>query len=118
MAKILKKLLKNPIRNIPVFIISLLIIYFIGRMLYLTFGIITLAGYIIICFYGMVKIINKPKRIFVWAFGVILGAIALKILIENFIPSVSGTEKDLLSSGIILAVIILLFMKSKSFKKS
>jgi len=114
---LIEKIRENPIKNIPILVISLIFIYFLGVTLYDSFGLLTLLGYIFASVYGLTKIIDDPRRTVVWAVGFIIGAVAINLFFENFVPMIKGGDMVSLISGlVILYVVVMFYLKSKELE--
>ena len=114
---VLKKIIENPIQNIFIFIVTIVIIYLLGVTLYNEFGIITAIGYIFACIYGITKIIDKLERAIIWAVGYIIGAIVIPLALENIIPIMKKADwASLIAILVMVYVIFMLYMKSRELK--
>jgi hypothetical protein len=114
---IISKIWENPIRNIFILIIILIIIFYLGIALFEAFGIITAIGYLFACIYGLVKIIDKPDRAVVWFGGYIIGALIGPILLESALPILKqGDWSSVIAIGVIGIVVLMLYLRSKELK--
>ncbi len=114
---LIEKILEDPIRNGTILIFSSIIAYYFGRVLYETFGLFTLLGYSFACLQGLIKIIDDPRRPIFWGVGFVVGANAVNLFFENFLPMIEGKNMVSIISGlVILYVILTLYLKAKELK--
>lgn len=112
-----KKISENPMRNILVLIVSGYIMFAFAQYFYQYFSILTLITYIFFCLKGVTKIINDPRRTVVWAVGFVIGATAVKMISENFIPTINFKDiASIISLMITVYVILALYLKSRELK--
>lgn len=115
---IFNKILDNPIRNIIILIVVLIVIYYLGVEIYEAFGIITAVGYVFACIYGLARIIDKPNRALVWAVGYMIGAIIIPIGLESVLPILNQRDWSSLIALIVIGIVLLmLYLKARELKK-
>jgi len=119
LSSLFKELSRDPIRNILILVISLIIVFYMGIALYDAFGLLTVVSYILFCIYGLTRIIRKPERTLIWAVGFMVGAVASNMFFENFIPTIKGGDAtSIYSALIILLVIFMFYFKSRELKNT
>ena len=115
---LLDKIAENPVRNLFILLLSIFFILVLGWALMESFGVITFIGYLMICLFGLTKIIDSPQRAFYWFAGSILGAISILLAIDLFLPTLQKRDAaSIVSLMVIIAIIGYLFIKSTQFKK-
>ena len=115
--RFIDSILKDPIRNIFILIISIIVIWVLGKTLYDSFGIITALGCLFACTYGITKIIDKPERAVIWAVGYIIGALILPIVLDSIAPIMNQRDwSSLISIFVIGFVILMLYLKARELK--
>ena len=115
---IIKRILDNPIQNIFILIVVLIIIYVLGIAIFEAFGIITAVGYVFACIYGLARIIDKPNRALVWAVGYIIGALIIPIALESILPILNQRDWSSLIAIIVIGIVLLmLYLKARELKK-
>jgi hypothetical protein len=112
-----KKIAKDPLKNIAIILVSLMIIWFMAQAI-VPFGIFTTISYVIACLYGFSKIIDNPNRPLIWGVGFVIGSQAIKLITTSFLPMIKeGTSVSILSGLVILYVIVTLYIKAYRLKK-
>jgi len=107
----------NPIQNIFILIVVLIIVYYMGVALFEAFGIITAIGYVFACIYGLAKIIDKPDRAVVWAVGYIIGALILPIALESMVPILNKADWSSLIAVVVVGfVLLMLYLRARELK--
>lgn len=107
----------NPIQNIFILFVILIMIYVLGVALFEAFGIIAAIGYVFACIYGLAKIIDKPDRAVVWAVGYIIGALILPIALESILPIMKRADwSSLIAIVVIGFVLLMLYLKARELK--
>ncbi len=115
--ELFEKILENPVRNIIILIVSGYIIYAMGEVIFESYGLITLLGYIFSCLYGISKIVDDPRRTVAWGVGYFIGAMAFKMIPEFIFPELkSVTWVSTISILVILYVIIQFYLKARKLK--
>jgi hypothetical protein len=111
--------LKRPIRNTFSLIISIILIYIMGHIIYFLLGFIALIGYFFTCLYGLIKIINKPWRLIIWAVGYTLITIAISLffiyLYPDFNKKITSFSLSFLFTFIIILLLLLQGLKLKKY---
>ena len=119
LSSLFKELSRDPIRNILILVVSLIIVFYMGVALYDAFGLLTVVSYILFCIYGLTRIIRKPERTLFWAVGFMIGAVASNMFFENFMPTIKGGDAtSIYSALIILLVIVMFYFKSRELKNT
>ena len=114
---LIEKILEDPIRNITMLIFSAILVFYFGRVLYDTFGLLTLLGYSFACLRGLIKIIDDPRWSIVWGVGFVFSATAVNLFFENFVPMIEGKDVvSLISALVILYVVVTLYLKARKLK--
>lgn len=109
---------KDPIRKILLILISPILINALAEAIY-DFSWLAMTGYYFACIYGFSKILDDPYRIIKWGVGYIIGAVAVKMIFENMIPSYDGNNAVSILSVIVIGyVIIMLYLKARELKNS
>ena len=116
-SSLIEKIFENPIRNIIILIVSGYIIYAMGDVIFDSYGIIPLLGYIFSCLYGISKIVDDPRRTVAWGVGYFIGALAFKMIPEFIFPQLdSMTWVSVISILVILYVIVQFYLKAQDLK--
>ncbi len=115
--KIFNRIKKHPFKNILILLIAPILIYFVASII-LEFSTFATIGYVLICIYGFIHILDKPLNILMWGAGYILGAIAINLVFNKLIPAVSEkTITSIFTAIVLFAMIILLFVQSRKLRK-
>jgi hypothetical protein len=115
--KLSNKIKKHPFKNTLIILIAPILIYFVANII-LEFSKFATIGYILICIYGFVHILDKPLNILLWGASYVIGAIAISLLFNKLIPAISEKTFTSIFTGIILlSIIILLFLQSRKLRK-
>ena len=112
------KLKKNPLKGSSFLIISLIIIFYMGKIIYDFLGLITLAGYVLTCLIGIPKLIEKPIRTVVWGFSYFLAAVAVGLFIKYLIPMIeSKSITASISLVVALMTTVFVYIKARQWRK-
>lgn len=115
--KLIKKIKKDPIRNILIILIAPILIYFVAHLLF-DFSIIASVVYILVCIYAFTSILENPTKVITWGAGYLIGTIAIGLIFSKLIPILSKNDWTSIFSGIILiCIIITILAKSHHIKK-
>ena len=115
--KLFNKIKKHPFKNILIILIAPILIYFVANII-LEFSTFATIGYILICIYGFIHILDKPLNILIWGVGYIIGAIAISLMFNKLIPTISEKTFTSIFTGVVLfAMIALLFIQSRKLRK-
>ena len=92
-----EKIEKNPRKNIPLIIISPIIIYAMAEAL-LPLSIFAVIGYVVACLYGFSNILDNPNRMLLWGVGYAIGAAITPIIFSSVWPEIQkGTSISIFS---------------------
>jgi hypothetical protein len=115
--KLFRKIKKNPLKSILVIIVAPILMYFIATLIY-DFSAIATAGYIILCIYAFHNIIDDPTKLITWGAGYIMGAVAISLIFNKLIPTLSRNDWTSVFAGFVLIyIIIALWSKSRKIRK-
>ncbi|KXS43145.1 MAG: hypothetical protein AWU59_1259 [Methanolobus sp. T82-4] len=115
---LIDKIIENPIGNIAIIVVSIIIIKTMAGQL-LVYGYLPVLSYLVACTYGFIRIIDNPYRPLVWAVGFIIGSEASKLFMNGVIPAIQEkTQVSIFSALIIFYVVIMLKLKSNELKKA
>ncbi|MBS3126093.1 hypothetical protein J4453_01470 [Candidatus Woesearchaeota archaeon] len=116
--EIFESIRKDPIRKIVLILISPIIINAIAEAI-LDFSWIATVGYYSACILGFSKILDDPSRVVKWGVGYVIGAVAVKMIVENMIPAYDGNDAVSLISVFVIGYVILAFyLKARELKNS
>ncbi|MFP4403863.1 MAG: hypothetical protein ACOC3X_00755 [Nanoarchaeota archaeon] len=101
---------QNPIKNSLILILSFIILYFLGSIIYQYLGSLALIGYFFTCIYGMGKILKKPWRLFIWAIGYALVTIGTSLFFTEIYPDLNQKITSFSLSFLFSIIIILLLL--------
>lgn len=114
---VIRKIKQNPIRNIFILFVLLIIVIYLGYALFEAFGILSAIGYVFACIYGINKLIDKPDRAVVWFVGYLVSALIGPILLESALPILNqGGWSSVIALAVIGFVIYLLYLRAKELK--
>lgn len=114
---LLKKIRKDPIKNILIVLIAPLMIYFVAKILF-EFSIVASTGYVLVCIYAFTNILDDPTKVITWGAGYLMGTIAAGLVFSKLIPVLSKNDWTSLFAGIVLIyIIITIWAKSKQIRK-
>lgn len=112
-----RKFKKDPIRNTLIILVAPVMIYFVAKLLF-DFSVFASTGYVLVCIYAFANILDDPTKVMTWGAGYLMGTIAIGLVFNELIPTLSRNDwTSFFAAFVLIYIIIAIWAKSCQIRK-